>query len=64
MLRNPQGATSLRWLRVLLDGGHRGARPGRGLPGVNDGAVLEDTLAGILDEYPRAGHRRAWSRSG
>ncbi len=33
MLRNPKGATSLRWLSVLLDGGHRGARPGRGLPG-------------------------------
>ena len=33
MLRNPKGATSLRWLRVLLDGGHRGARPDRRLPG-------------------------------
>ena len=33
MLRNPRGATSLRWLEVLLDGGHRGPRPGRAVPG-------------------------------
>ena len=32
MLRNRRGATSLRWLRALLDGGRRGARPGRRLP--------------------------------
>ncbi len=31
---------------------HRGPRPGRGLPGQNDGAVLDDTLAGVLDRYP------------
>ena len=52
MLRNPKGATSLRWLRVLLDGGIEVHGQVVVCPGVNDGAVLEDTLAGILDEYP------------
>jgi putative radical SAM enzyme (TIGR03279 family) len=52
MLRNPKGATSLRWLRVLLDGGIEVHGQIVVCPGVNDGAVLHDTLAGILDEYP------------
>jgi len=52
MLRNRRGATSLRWLRALLD--HGIAVHGQVVvcPGVNDGAVLDDTLVGILDEYP------------
>src|SRR5438876_3133938 len=52
MLRNRRGATSLRWLRALLD--HDVEVHGQVVvcPGVNDGAVLEDTLAGVLDEYP------------
>jgi putative radical SAM enzyme (TIGR03279 family) len=52
MLRNRRGATSLRWLRALLD--HGVAVHGQVVccPGVNDGAVLQDTLAGVLDEYP------------
>jgi putative radical SAM enzyme (TIGR03279 family) len=52
MLRNRRGATSLRWLRALLD--HGVAVHGQVVvcPGVNDGAVLDDTLAGVLDEYP------------
>lgn len=52
MLRNRRGATSLRWLRALLD--HGIAVHGQIVvcPGVNDGAVLDDTLAGVLDEYP------------
>ena len=33
LLRNRRGATSLRWLRALLDARHRGARPGRRVPG-------------------------------
>jgi len=53
MLRNPKGATSLRWLRILLEGGIEVHGQVVVCPGVNDGAVLEDTLAGILDEYPR-----------
>jgi putative radical SAM enzyme (TIGR03279 family) len=52
MLRNRRGATSLRWLRALLDHGVTVHGQVVVCPGVNDGAVLEDTLAGILDEYP------------
>ena len=52
MLKNPRGGMSLRWLRALLD--HDIAVKGQIVvcPGVNDGAVLDDTLAGILDQYP------------
>jgi putative radical SAM enzyme (TIGR03279 family) len=52
MLRNPKGATSLRWLRVLLDGGIEVHGQIVVCPGINDGPALEDTLAGILDRYP------------
>jgi putative radical SAM enzyme (TIGR03279 family) len=52
MLRNPKGATSLRWLQVLLDGGIEVHGQVVVCPGVNDGPALEDTLAGILDLYP------------
>src|ERR1700728_187446 len=52
MLRNPKGATSLRWLSVLLQGGIEVHGQVVVCPGVNDGAVLEDTLAGVLDQYP------------
>jgi putative radical SAM enzyme (TIGR03279 family) len=52
MLRNPKGATSLRWLSVLLDGGIEVHGQVVVCPGVNDGAVLEDTLLGVLDRYP------------
>ena len=52
MLRNPRGATSLRWLRALLDHGIEVRGQIVVCPGVNDGAVLDDTLAGVLDEYP------------
>ncbi|HEY3942245.1 MAG TPA: DUF512 domain-containing protein [Acidimicrobiales bacterium] len=52
MLRNPKGATSLRWLRVLLEGGIEVHGQVVVCPGVNDGPVLDDTLLGILDQYP------------
>ncbi|HEX4905402.1 MAG TPA: DUF512 domain-containing protein [Acidimicrobiales bacterium] len=52
MLKNRRGATSLRWLRALLDHGITVHGQVVVCPGVNDGAVLEATLAGILDEYP------------
>jgi putative radical SAM enzyme (TIGR03279 family) len=52
MLRNPKGATSLRWLGVLLDGGIEVHGQIVVCPGVNDGPALEDTLAGILDRFP------------
>ena len=51
MLRNPRGATSLRWLKVLLDAGIEVHGQVVVCPGVNDGAVFEDTLLGILDQY-------------
>lgn len=52
MLRNPRGATSLRWLRALLDADVEVHGQVVVCPGVNDGDVLESTLAGVLDEYP------------
>ena len=52
MLRNPKGATSLRWLSVLLDGGIEVHGQVVVCPGVNDATALEDTLAGVLDRYP------------
>jgi len=52
MLKNPRGGMSLRWLRALLD--HGIAVHGQIVvcPGVNDGAILDNTLAGVLDQYP------------
>ena len=52
MLKNPRGAMSLRWLRALLD--HDIVVKGQIVvcPGVNDGAILDDTMAGILDRFP------------
>jgi len=52
MLKNPRGAMSLRWLRALLD--HDIVVKGQIVvcPGINDGAVLDDTMAGILDRFP------------
>jgi NifB/MoaA-like Fe-S oxidoreductase len=52
MLRNRRGATSLRWLRALLDNGIDVHGQVVVCPGINDGTVLDDTLAGILDQYP------------
>ncbi|MBV9039360.1 MAG: DUF512 domain-containing protein, partial [Acidimicrobiia bacterium] len=52
MLRNRRGATSLRWLRALLEHGIEVHGQVVVCPGINDGAVLDDTLAGVLDEYP------------
>ncbi len=51
MLRNPRGATSLRWLRALLDGGIEVHGQIVVCPGVNDAEALESTLAGLVDEY-------------
>jgi putative radical SAM enzyme (TIGR03279 family) len=52
MLRNRRGATSLRWLRALLDHGITVHGQVVVCPGVNDGAVLDDTMAGVLDRFP------------
>lgn len=56
MLRNRRGAMSLRWLRALLDHGITVRGQIVVCPGVNDGGVLDDTLAGVLDEYPEIDH--------
>lgn len=52
MLRNRRGATSLRWLRALLDHGVEVHGQVVVCPGINDGPALAQTLAGVLDEYP------------
>ncbi len=52
LLRNRRGATSLRWLRALLDHGVEVHGQVVVCPGVNDGSVLADTLLGVLDQYP------------
>jgi putative radical SAM enzyme (TIGR03279 family) len=52
MLRNRRGATSLRWLRALLDHGIEVHAQVVVCPGINDGPVLDDTMVGILDQVP------------
>jgi putative radical SAM enzyme (TIGR03279 family) len=52
MLKNPRGAMSLRWLRALLDHGIEVRGQVVVCPGVNDGAVLDQTLTGVLDRFP------------
>ena len=52
MLRNARGGMSLRWLRALLDHGIEVRGQIVVCPGLNDGAVLDDTFAGILDRFP------------
>lgn len=51
LLHNRRGATSLRWLRALLDGGITVHGQVVVCPGVNDGVVLEDTLCGVADRF-------------
>ncbi len=52
MLRNPRGATSLRWLRELLRARIAVHVQVVVCPGVNDGAYLEQTMQDILTQYP------------
>src|SRR5205814_5069756 len=51
LLRNRRGATSLRWLGALLDAGVEVHGQVVVCPGINDGAVLDDTLLGVLDRF-------------
>ena len=51
LLRNPRGATSLRWLELLLAAGVEVHGQVVVCPGINDGAVLDDTLLGVLDRF-------------
>jgi putative radical SAM enzyme (TIGR03279 family) len=52
LLRNRRGGPSLRWLRALLDHGIEVHGQIVCCPGLNDGAVLDHTLAGVLDRFP------------
>ena len=52
MLKNPRGGMSLRWMRALLDNDIVVRGQVVLCPGVNDGAVFEQTMAGVLDQYP------------
>jgi NifB/MoaA-like Fe-S oxidoreductase len=52
LLRNRRGGPSLRWLRALLDHGIEVHGQIVCCPGLNDGAVLDDTLAGALEQFP------------
>ena len=52
LLRNRRGAPSMRWLRALLDHGVEIHGQIVCCPGLNDGAVLADTMAGVLDRFP------------
>lgn len=51
LVKNRRGATSLRWLRALLDAGIEVHGQVVVCPGINDGGALESTLADIADEY-------------
>jgi putative radical SAM enzyme (TIGR03279 family) len=53
LLRNRRGATSLRWLGALLDGGIQVHGQIVVCPGINDRDALDETLLGILDRFPR-----------
>ena len=52
MLRNERGGMSLRWLRELIANGIDVRLQVVLCPGVNDGAMLDDTLATILETFP------------
>ncbi|MEY3680187.1 MAG: DUF512 domain-containing protein [Ilumatobacteraceae bacterium] len=56
LLRNKRGATSLRWLSALLQHGITVNGQIVVCPGLNDGAVLDDTMIGILDRYSSLAH--------
>jgi NifB/MoaA-like Fe-S oxidoreductase len=53
LLRNRRGATSLRWLALLLDAGIEIHGQIVVCPGINDGRVLDETLLGIVDRFPQ-----------
>lgn len=51
ILRNRRGAVSLRWLRALLDAEIEVHGQVVVCPGLNDGDILDDTLAGVLERF-------------
>jgi putative radical SAM enzyme (TIGR03279 family) len=52
ILHNKKGATSLEWLRRLLGAGIEIHGQVVACPGINTGAELDTTLAGVLERYP------------
>lgn len=52
MLRNTRGGFSLRWMKILLDNDINVRAQIVLCPGVNDGAVLDSTFCGLLEEFP------------
>ena len=52
MLRNDRGGFSLRWVKALLSHGIDVRAQIVLCPGVNDGDVLDDTFARLLEEFP------------
>ena len=53
MLRNDRGGFSLRWVKLLLEHGINIRAQIVLCPGVNDADVLDDTLAGLLEQFPQ-----------
>ncbi len=51
MLRNRRGGPSLRWLKALLDHGVNVHGQIVVCPGINDGAVLDDTMCTVFEHY-------------
>jgi len=51
MLRNRRGGPSLRWLKALLEHGIKIHGQVVVCPGVNDGAILDDTLCTVFEQY-------------
>lgn len=52
LLRNRRGASSLRWLRALLDSGIDVHGQVVVCPGINDAEVLEETIGTLLASFP------------
>jgi putative radical SAM enzyme (TIGR03279 family) len=52
LLRNRRGATSLRWLGLLLEAGIEVHGQIVVCPGINDGDAFDETMLGILDRFP------------
>lgn len=52
MLKNDRGGVSLRWLSLLLEHGITVRAQIVLCPGVNDSAVLDSTMAGLLERFP------------
>lgn len=53
LLRNRRGAASLRWLALMLDAHIEVHGQVVVCPGINDGPVLDDTLLGVFECFPR-----------